>query len=146
MAELKFNFSSFGVPKVKKTKTYEAKKPIVDKNIIGVVGIDITGNYYVTTKTKDYSIFRTLGLISKDLKKMLLLEVLITTIFSIIIGAVITNIIIITTKIDLYKYVSLNMILVYVLLMIIFGLLTAIRLNNKIFKNSVYQGLREGGE
>lgn len=56
MAELKFNFSSFGVPKVKKTKTYEAKKPIVDKNIIGVVGIDITGNYYVTTKTKDYSI------------------------------------------------------------------------------------------
>ena len=98
------------------------------------------------TKTKDYSIFRTLGLISKDLKKMLLLEVLITTIFSIIIGAVITNIIIITTKIDLYKYVSLNMILVYVLLMIIFGLLTAIRLNNKIFKNSVYQGLREGGE
>lgn len=98
------------------------------------------------TKTKDYSIFRTLGLVSKDLKKVLLIEVSLITLVSLIFGAILTNLIIIISKTDLYKYFSLLLIIIYIIVMILFGLLTANRLNNKIFKRSVYQSLREGSE
>ena len=98
------------------------------------------------TKTKDYSIFRTLGLVSKDLKKILNIEVLATTVMAIVAGAIFTNLIIIAGKLDLYKYVSVSMMLVYTLTMLVFGILTAHRLNAKIFKFSVYQALKEGGE
>lgn len=98
------------------------------------------------TKTKDYSIFRTLGLVSKDLKKVLNIEVIAISLISLILGALLSNLIIIITKIDLYKYVSVLLLLLYAIAMLIFGLLTSNRLNSKIFKNSVYQGLREGGE
>ena len=98
------------------------------------------------TKTKDYSIFRTLGLVSKDLKKVLLIEVSLITLVSLIFGAILTNLIIIISKTDLYKYFSLLLIIIYIVVMILFGLLTANRLNNKIFKRSVYQSLREGSE
>ena len=98
------------------------------------------------TKTKDYSIFRTLGLVSKDLKKVLNIEVIVITFISLVFGAILTNLIIIVTQIDLYKYVSFILIALYVIVMLIFGLLTSNRLNNKIFKNSVYQSLKEGSE
>ena len=98
------------------------------------------------TKTKDYSIFRTLGLVSKDLKKILNIEVLATTVMAIVAGAVLTNVIIALGNIDLYKYVSVWMMLIYALTMLVFGVLTACRLNSKIFKFSVYQALKEGGE
>ena len=98
------------------------------------------------TKTKDYSIFRTLGLVSEDLKRVLFIEVIALTLASIILGGVIANVIIAITKINLYRYVSAPLIVVYFIAMIGFGALSANRLNNKIFKNSVYQSLREGGE
>ena len=98
------------------------------------------------TKTKDYSIFRTLGLVSNDLKKMLVMEVIVTTLISIVAGAILSNLTIIISKTDLYKYVSGWLLIIYTLTMIVFGLLTAIRLNNKIFKNSVYQSIKEGSE
>ena len=98
------------------------------------------------TKTKDYSIFRTLGLVSNDLKKMLIMEVLITSIISIITGALLSNVIIIISQIDLYKYVSVPLIIIYAFTMLVFGLLTANRLNKKIFKHSVYQAIKEGSE
>ena len=78
--------------------------------------------------------------------KILYIEILLTTVVSIICGALLTNVIIIATKIDLYKYVSILLMICYVLGMIVFGLLTTKRLNKKIFKFSVYQALREGGE
>lgn len=98
------------------------------------------------TKTKDYSIFRTLGLVSKDLKKMLTAEVMIITFVSILLGAVLTNLVIIVTAMELYEYVSVLLLILYALTMSIFGLLTAYRLNDKIFKNSVYQAIKDGGE
>ena len=98
------------------------------------------------TKTKDYSIFRTLGLVSKDLKKILFIEVIATTAMAIAAGAILTNVIIIAGKMDLYKYISLLMLVLYTLTMLVFGVLTAERLNRKIFKHSVYQALKEGGE
>ena len=98
------------------------------------------------TKTKDYSIFRTLGLVSKDLKKVLNIEVIVITFISLILGTILANLIIIISKIDLYKYVSELLLLLYTIAMLIFGLLTSNRLNSKIFKNSVYQSLKEGGE
>ncbi|MBE7080114.1 MAG: ATP-binding cassette domain-containing protein [Clostridiales bacterium] len=98
------------------------------------------------TKTKDYSIFRTLGLVSTDLKKILNIEVLATTVMAMFAGAILTNVIIIAGKLDLYKYVSVSMMLVYTLTMLVFGVATAYRLNKKIFKFSVYQALKEGGE
>ena len=105
----------------------------------------ITQRIYLT-KTKDYSIFRTLGLVSKDLKKVLNIEVVFITIISLILGAIATNVIIIISKTDLYKYTSTLLTILYVVAMIIFGLLTSNRLNNKIFKNSVYQSIKEGSE
>ena len=98
------------------------------------------------TKTKDYSIFRTLGLISKDIKKILNIEVVFTTLFSTIIGAVLTNLIIIISKTDLYKYMSVYLIIFYLVAMSLFALLTSNRLNSKIFKYSVYQAIKEGSE
>ena len=98
------------------------------------------------TKTKDYSIFRTLGLVSRDLKKVLFTEIMAITAVSVIIGAILTNAIISLTRSDLHRYFSTAMILLYVLVMLVFGALIANRLNNKIFKNSVYQSLKDGGE
>ena len=98
------------------------------------------------TKTKDYSIFRTLGLVSKDLKKILHIEVVAITFISSILGALFTNVIIIISKIDLYKYISFVLIAFYLIAMLIFALLTSNRLNKKIFNNSVYQAIKEGSE
>ncbi|MBE6130773.1 MAG: ATP-binding cassette domain-containing protein [Erysipelotrichaceae bacterium] len=98
------------------------------------------------TKTKDYSIFRTLGLISKDIKKILNIEVVFIALFSTIIGAILTNLIIIISKTDLYKYMSLYLIIFYLIAMSLFALLTSNRLNSKIFKYSVYQSIKEGSE
>ena len=98
------------------------------------------------TKTKDYSIFRTLGLVSKDLKKVLNIEVVTITLVSTILGAVFTYLIIFGTQTDLYKYTSGLLIIFYAIAMLIFGLLTSNRLNSKIFKHSVYQAIKEGSE
>ena len=98
------------------------------------------------TKTKDYSIFRSLGLVSNDLKKVLYIEVMAITLLSVILGAILTNAIIALTKMDIAKYFSISLIILYVLAMTVFGFATAIRLNSRIFKNSVYQSLREGVE
>lgn len=98
------------------------------------------------TKTKDYSIFRTLGLISKDIKKILNIEVFLTTLLSTLIGAILTNLIIIISKTDLYKYMSVYLIIFYLIAMSLFALLTSNRLNSKIFKYSVYQSIKEGSE
>lgn len=98
------------------------------------------------TKTKDYSIFRTLGLVSKDLKRVLNIEVVTITAVSTILGALFTYLIIFGTQIDLYKYTTVLLIVFYVILMLIFGLLTSNRLNRKIFKHSVYQAIKEGSE
>ena len=98
------------------------------------------------TKTKDFSIFRTLGLVSKDLKKVLNLEVIIVTLISLLVGAILTNLLIIIFNLKLYKYVSILLLIFYTFIMIIFGLLTSNRLNSKIFKHSVYQSIREGSE
>ena len=98
------------------------------------------------TKTKDYSIFRTLGLVSKDLKRVLNIEVVTITAVSTILGALFTYLIIFGTQIDLYKYTSVLLIVFYMILMLIFGLLTSNRLNRKIFKHSVYQAIKEGSE
>ena len=98
------------------------------------------------TKTKDYSIFRTLGLVSHDLMKVLYIEVMAITYVSIILGAILTNVIIALTKMEIATYFSGTLIIFYVLAMTVFGLATAARLNSRIFKNSVYKSLREGGE
>ena len=98
------------------------------------------------TKTKDYSIFRTLGLVSKDLKRVLNIEVVTITAVSTILGALFTYLIIFGTQIDLYKYTSVLLIVFYMILMLIFGLLTSNRLNRKIFKHSVYHAINEGSE
>ena len=44
MADFKFNFSAFGKPKVK--KTCDRTRKLVDKNVLGVIGIHIDGTYY----------------------------------------------------------------------------------------------------
>lgn len=98
------------------------------------------------TKTKDYSIFRTLGMVSKDLKKVLSIEVVAITMLSTVSGAIFTNLIIIVSETDLYKYISIGLIIFYAVAMLVFGLLTANRLNKKIFKHSVYQAIKEGSE
>lgn len=98
------------------------------------------------TKTKDYSIFRTLGIVSNDLKKILHLETLIIGILSIILGIFVSIIIIILGELDLYKYFRIFIIIYYIVLMIVFSLFTSYRLNKKIFKFSVYKSIKEGSE
>lgn len=98
------------------------------------------------TKAKDYSIFRTLGLVSGDLKRILYIEVLSTTAVSMLLGAILTNLIIIASGTDLYRYVSPLLMILYIAVMIVFGALVAFRLNKKIFHHSVYQSLKEGDE
>jgi hypothetical protein len=78
--------------------------------------------------------------------KILIIEVLAVTLISIISGSTLAYVIIILSKTDLYKYTSGLLILFYIVAMSVFGVLTANRLNKKIFKYSVYQGLREGSE
>ena len=113
--------------------------------IMFYISFSVIQRIYITKK-KDYSIFRTLGVVSEDLKRVLYIEIISLTLLSILLGGVLANLIIVLTKITLAKYISLALIIVYVLAMLVFGVLTADRLNNKIFKNSVYQSLREGGE
>ena len=118
---------------------------IVALIIMFYISFAISQRIYLT-KTKDYSIFRTLGLVSKDLKKILNIEVVAITLLSTILGAILTNVIIIVTKTDLYKYASVGLMIFYIGAMLIFGALTANRLNKKIFKHSVYQAIKEGSE
>ena len=118
---------------------------IVALIIMFYISFAISQRIYLT-KTKDYSIFRTLGLVSKDLKKILNIEVVAITLLSTILGAIFTNVIIIVTKTDLYKYASVGLMIFYIGAMLIFGALTAHRLNKKIFKYSVYQAIKEGSE
>ena len=98
------------------------------------------------TKTKDYSIFRTLGLVSRDLKKVLYVEVMAISIVSTVLGAIIANAIILIAKLKLVNYYSVLLVVIYVIAMTVFGFATAVRLNSRIFKNSVYQSLKEGGQ
>jgi len=98
------------------------------------------------TKAKDYSIFRTLGLCGKDLKKVLFIEVLAVTAVSTVIGSLLAYAIITLAELELYKYVSVTLILLYVLAMLALAGATALRLNGKIFKSSVYRTLKEGDE
>ena len=55
MAKFTFTFSS-PKPTAKSKKVYEKTRPIIKKNVIGVVGIDISGNYFVTIDGKNYPI------------------------------------------------------------------------------------------
>ena len=93
---------------------------------------------------EDYSIFRTLGLVSNDLKKTLHIEVLLTMLISMIIGVGIAFGFMFISKMDLYKYISIPFGVIFILTMIIFSLAISLRLNNKIFKNTVFQGIKEG--
>lgn len=63
MAGFKFNFSSFGKPKVKKTSCDRNRK-LVERNIMGVIGINLDAAYYVQVGEIQYS----LTLESYDLK------------------------------------------------------------------------------
>lgn len=123
--------------------------------LIGVILVALFIMFFITyaviqriylTKKKDYSIFRTLGLVSIDLKKILYIEILLTILVSMIIGIGIAFGLIFITKIDLYKYMSIPLGIIYVLAIIIFGLAIALRLNNRIFKNTVFQAIKEGSE
>ena len=98
------------------------------------------------TKTNDYSIFRTLGFVSGDLKKVLYIEVMAITLASIILGAILTNVIIALTKMEISDYFSVTLIIMYAIAMTVFGIATVARLNSRIFKNSVFRSLKEGGE
>jgi ABC-type lipoprotein export system ATPase subunit/ABC-type antimicrobial peptide transport system permease subunit len=123
--------------------------------LIAVVIIALVIMFYISfaiiqrvyiTKIKDYSIFRTLGLVSKDLKKVLYVEVMSITLVSLVLGAVLAYAISSFAKMGLSSYFSVILAAFYVIAMTVFGLATSARLNNKIFKNSVYHSLREGGE
>ena len=98
------------------------------------------------TKKKDYSIFRTLGVVSDDLKRVLHIEISSITLVSAILGGILAIVSSIICDMDLTKHLSVPLVIIYIITMIVFGILTAERLNRKIFKNSVYQSLREGGE
>lgn len=55
MASFKFNFSTFNKPKVKTTSNLP-RREVVKKNIIGVIGITIDGNYYVDIDNENYQL------------------------------------------------------------------------------------------
>lgn len=63
MAGFKFNFSSFGKPKIKKT-SYDRNRKLVEKNVKGVIGINLDATYYVQVGQNQY----TLTLESYDVK------------------------------------------------------------------------------
>lgn len=54
MAEIKFNFSSFGKPKIKKTSNNLPRREIMHKAVIGVIGINLDGTYYVDLLNNKY--------------------------------------------------------------------------------------------
>lgn len=53
MDGFKFNFSTFGKPKVKSSGSLP-RREVIQQNVIGVIGIDINGNYYVDIKNSNY--------------------------------------------------------------------------------------------
>lgn len=55
MASFKFNFSTFNKPKIKTTRNLP-RREVVKKNIIGVIGITIDGNYYVDLNNENYQL------------------------------------------------------------------------------------------
>lgn len=55
MTSFKFNFSTFNKPKVKTTRNLP-RREVVKKNIIGVIGITIDGNYYVDLNNENYQL------------------------------------------------------------------------------------------
>lgn len=63
MAGFKFNFSSFGKPKVKKTSS-DINRKLIERNVKGVIGITLDADYYVQVENKQY----TLTIESYDLK------------------------------------------------------------------------------
>lgn len=54
MADIKFNFSSFGKPKIKKTSNGLPRREIIHKAVIGIVGINLDGTYYVDLLNNKY--------------------------------------------------------------------------------------------
>lgn len=123
--------------------------------LIGVIVLALFMMFFITyaviqriylTKRKDYSIFRTLGLVSKDLKKVLNIEVLITVFTSTIFGASISILLDVLLGMELLKYMSVILGILYVMAMLVFGLAISTRLKNKIFNNTVFQAIKEGSE
>lgn len=55
MGDFKFNFSSFGKPKVKKSVN-SPRREVVQRNIIGVIGINLDASYYVEINGKSYTL------------------------------------------------------------------------------------------
>lgn len=114
-------------------------------SIFFFVSFVIIQRIYIS-KIKDYSIFRTLGLMGKDLKKILLIEIGYIAILAILIGMILSYIIIEIFKMNLLKYLSTSLIFAYVLIILAFSLLLAQRLNKKTFRKTIYQSIKEGSE
>ena len=48
MSTFKFNFSAFGKPKIKNSRNGNGKK-LIERNILGIIFVNIEGDYYVVT-------------------------------------------------------------------------------------------------
>lgn len=97
------------------------------------------------SKRKDYTIIRTLGITKKDMRFIVLCEVLITTIVLSIIVYVLVFILgktINKSVFIIFKHILPLTAVLYFIVMLLFGILIARRFNKKLFKFSVNKTLK----
>lgn len=92
------------------------------------------------SKIKQYTVFRSLGVVKKEMKFIVLLEFLVISLFAIItayISIYLVNLIFEFEFLDVLKYNNLSISLLYMLAMIIFVLFVVNKFNKRLFMYSV---------
>ena len=95
-----------------------------------------------TSKFKDFAILRDIGVLKKDMHKILFLEVIIEVIFTSLLTFILS--IILGLKVVLYSYINAYIVLVFIFIMLIFALLLAYQINRRLYKETNAKALKAG--
>ena len=121
---------------------------------IAIIIVSLSGLFFIAyvvlsrvyaSKGKDYGIFRTLGMIKKQLGKVVIFENLLIASFAAILALI--SFLIINNYVPilyLIEYLTFGISLLYFAIVVIFAYLIALRFNKKLFKFSVNSTLKEG--
>ncbi|MDE7162258.1 MAG: ATP-binding cassette domain-containing protein [Anaeroplasmataceae bacterium] len=94
------------------------------------------------SKNKDYGVLRTLGMVKKQLGRIVILEVLATGLISSILAFIVFLIIYHTTKISMGDYMNFGIIVLYFVAVLIFSFFIAKRFNRRLYKFSANTTLK----
>ncbi len=98
-----------------------------------------------SSKFKEYTIMRIIGINKKNMSKMIILEIFVTTIFSALITFLFGLVLGLGFGIKLYSVINAYISVIFVILALLFSVVLAFKTNNRLFAKSTAKMLK-GGE